>query len=147
MKWHPIQRHFVMAIYVLFSLASGLIKMSILFFYRRLSARSVSPAFRWILRITIAIIGVYTGEYLRSLHSCTFCDETNIGLVIFVFITVFMCTPVSAFWDRQDIPGKEYSYKCANEGAEIVANGVISTVQVLSTPIPTSQDGFSDKFV
>ncbi|KAH7085478.1 hypothetical protein BKA63DRAFT_18643 [Paraphoma chrysanthemicola] len=111
MKWHPIQRHFVMAIYALFTLSSGLIKMSILFFYRRLSARSVSSAFRWTLRITIAIIGVHT--------------------VIFVFITIFMCSPVSAFWDSQnlDMLSKGYTYKCANEGAEIVANGIISTVQ------------------
>ncbi|KAF2025555.1 hypothetical protein EK21DRAFT_76162, partial [Setomelanomma holmii] len=104
-KWHAIQRQFVMAIYVLFSLASGFIKMSILLFYRRLSARSVSPTFRWTLRITIAVIGVYT--------------------IIFVFVTVFMCSPVSAFWASQDIKnlGTDYSYKCANEGAEIVANG------------------------
>ncbi|KAH8714071.1 hypothetical protein GQ44DRAFT_829934, partial [Phaeosphaeriaceae sp. PMI808] len=109
----PKQRHFVMSVYTLFPLASGLIKMSVLLFYRRLSSRAVSPTFRWILRITIASIGIYT--------------------IIFVFIPVFLCSPISAFWDQQDFkvrsrPGG-YTYKCTNEGATIVANGVVSTAQ------------------
>ncbi|KAF2831694.1 hypothetical protein CC86DRAFT_274269, partial [Ophiobolus disseminans] len=111
-QYFPIQRHYVMAIYALFTLASGLIKMSVLLFYRRLASRAVSRAFRWTLRITIAVIGIYT--------------------IIFTFITVFMCRPVSAFWDQENIKllaSGKYKFKCANEGAEIVANGVISTVQ------------------
>ncbi|KAH7371591.1 hypothetical protein BKA66DRAFT_590975 [Pyrenochaeta sp. MPI-SDFR-AT-0127] len=112
-EYFPKQRHFVMSIYALFPLASGLIKMSVLLFYRRLSSRAVSPTFRWILRITIASIGVYT--------------------TLFVFIPIFMCSPISAFWDQQDIKVRfrsgGYTYKCSNEGAEIVANGIVSTVQ------------------
>jgi hypothetical protein len=61
-KWFPFQRHYVMAIYALFSIASGLVKMSILLFYRRLSTRTVSSAYRWTLRITIASIGLSTGK-------------------------------------------------------------------------------------
>jgi hypothetical protein len=57
-----------MTIYALFALASGLIKMSVLLFYKRLSSRAVSPAFRWTLRITIAIIGLYTGMARRRLE-------------------------------------------------------------------------------
>lgn len=49
-----------MAIYILFTLASGLVKMSVLLFYRRLSSRAVSVAYRWTLRLTIALIGIYT---------------------------------------------------------------------------------------
>ena len=36
--------------------------MSVLLFYRRLASRAVSPAFRWTLRITIAVIGIYTSK-------------------------------------------------------------------------------------
>ncbi|KAF9700510.1 hypothetical protein EKO04_001498 [Ascochyta lentis] len=110
-KYYPIQRHYVMAIYALFSLASGLIKISVLLFYRRLGSRAVSPAFRWTLRITIAVIGIYT--------------------IVFVSITMFMCTPISAFWNQINMKLllTGYKYRCANEGAEIVANGIISTIQ------------------
>jgi hypothetical protein len=58
--------------------------------------------------------------------------------VIYVFITIFMCSPVSAFWDQENfllIASGNYRYKCLDEGAEIVANGVLSTVQVCITGI------------
>ncbi|KAL5113780.1 hypothetical protein ACEQ8H_008354 [Pleosporales sp. CAS-2024a] len=109
---HPLQRYYVMAIYILFTLSSGLIKMSVLLFYRRLSTRSVSRAFRWTLRITIGLIGMYT--------------------VIFIFITIFMCSPISAFWNQVNfvlIASGTYQFHCLDEGAEIVANGIMSTIQ------------------
>lgn len=120
-----------MAIYALFTLASGLIKMSVLLFYRRLASRAVSRAFRWTLRITIAMIGIYTSEtpHPQKLHWARLTSNA----VVFIFITILMCRPISAFWDQEDIKilaKGGYKYKCANEGAEIVANGVISTVQV-----------------
>jgi hypothetical protein len=69
-----------MAIYILYSLTSGLIKLSILLFYRRLSSRAVSPAFRWTMRITIFVIGGYS--------------------IAFIIIPIFACRPLSAFWDE-----------------------------------------------
>jgi hypothetical protein len=54
------QRKFVLAIYCIFTLASGFVKMSVLLFYRRLSVRTVSPPFRWIMRIMMVIVGGYT---------------------------------------------------------------------------------------
>ncbi|KAH7395324.1 hypothetical protein DE146DRAFT_615183 [Phaeosphaeria sp. MPI-PUGE-AT-0046c] len=109
---HALQRYYVMAIYILFTLGSGLIKMSVLLFYRRLSARAVSASYRWTLRITIGFIGLYT--------------------VVFIFITVFLCRPISAFWDQVNfikIASGTYEYNCLDEGAEIVANGILSTIQ------------------
>ncbi|KAF3047450.1 hypothetical protein E8E12_007053 [Didymella heteroderae] len=112
-KYFPIQRKFVMAIYVLYSLTSGLIKLSILLFYRRLSSRAVSPTFRWTMRIIMFIIGGYS--------------------VAFIIIPIFMCRPISAFWDQVDFTkfaqGQEWT--CINEGADVVAHGIISTVQDL----------------
>ncbi|KAH4057468.1 hypothetical protein HBH64_059660 [Parastagonospora nodorum] len=109
---YPMQRYYVLAIYVLFSIATGLIKMSILLFYRRLSSRAVSETYRWTLRILIAIIAIHT--------------------IIFVCVTILMCNPVSAFWKQEDfllVASGKYEFKCMNEGAEIVSNGVISTLQ------------------
>lgn len=100
-----------MAIYSLFTLASGLIKMSVLLFYRRLSTRAVSPAFRWALRITWVTVGIYT--------------------TAFVIIPVVACRPISAFWDQVDFRkiATGYEYTCINEGADVVANGIVSTIQ------------------
>lgn len=53
--------------------------------------------------------------------------------MVFIFITVFLCRPISAFWDQVNfikIASGTYEYDCLDEGAEIVANGVLSTIQV-----------------
>jgi hypothetical protein len=112
-KYFPIQRKFVMAIYILYSLTSGLIKLSILLFYRRLSSRAVSPAFRWTMRITIFVIGGYS--------------------IAFIIIPIFACRPSSAFWDQVDFIkiARGYEWTCINEGADVVAHGIISTAQDL----------------
>lgn len=102
-----------MAIYTLYTLTSGLIKLSILLFYRRLSSRAVSPAFHWTMRISIFVIGAYS--------------------ITFVLIPIFMCRPISAFWDQVDFAklARGYEYTCINEGVDVVAHGIISTVQDL----------------
>ncbi|KAJ4384601.1 hypothetical protein N0V86_000201 [Didymella sp. IMI 355093] len=112
-KYFPIQRKFVMAIYILYSLASGMIKLSVLLFYRRLSARAVSPAFRWIMRTSIVVIGGYS--------------------IAFCVIPIFACRPISAFWDQVDFAklAQGYKWTCINEGADIVAHGIASTTQDL----------------
>ena len=105
-----------MAIYSLFTLSSGLIKMSVLLFYRRLSSRAVSPTFRSLLQITWITVCIYT--------------------IAFVLIPLFACRPITAFWDQVDVKktaaaagGGGYQYTCINEGAGIVASGVASTIQ------------------
>ncbi|KAH5073595.1 hypothetical protein HBH95_151250 [Parastagonospora nodorum] len=69
--YFPIQRKFVMAIYALFTLASGLVKMSVLLFYRRLSSRSVSPTFRWTMRIMMVVVGGYTIAFILRSNTAT----------------------------------------------------------------------------
>ena len=112
-KYFPIQRKFVMAIYILYSITSGLIKLSILLFYRRLSSRAVSPAFRGTMRITIFVIGGYS--------------------LAFIIIPLFACRPFSAFWDQVNFAklARGYEWTCINEGADVVAHGIISTLQDL----------------
>jgi hypothetical protein len=102
-----------MAIYSIFTLASGLVKLSVLLFYRRLSSRAVSPVFRWIMRTMIVVIVCYT--------------------IVFIVVLSFTCQPFSAWWDQVNfamrlLPGG-YQYHCLNEGADVVANGIVATVQ------------------
>jgi hypothetical protein len=57
----------------------------------------------------------------------------DIWTAIFVFLTIFSCDPVSAFWDQENfllVLSGTYRYKCLDEGAEIVANGAMSAIQV-----------------
>ena len=49
-------RKYILAFECMFCVGSGLIKTSILLFYRRLSARTISATFRWMTWITIGFI-------------------------------------------------------------------------------------------
>ncbi|KAF2737387.1 hypothetical protein EJ04DRAFT_561554 [Polyplosphaeria fusca] len=119
-KWFIPQRKAVMAIECVFCIASGLIKISILLFYRRLSSRSISSGFRWATWITIGFIAAYS--------------------IAFTLVPLFACQPMSAFWDQLNIVkvAQGYKFKCINEGADVFSAGVISTVQDLVTAmLPT----------
>lgn len=106
-----------MAILCIFCTASGLIKISILLFYRRLSSRVVSKRFRWATWITIGFIAAYT--------------------VALTLAPIFGCDPISAFWDQANYNKliKGYKYRCFDEGADVFSASVISTVQDLITAI------------
>jgi hypothetical protein len=41
-------RKYILTVECMFRVASGLIKTSVLLFYRRLSARTISATFRWV---------------------------------------------------------------------------------------------------
>jgi hypothetical protein len=111
------QRQAVMAIYCLFCVATGLIKISILLFYRRLSSRIVSPGILWAIRITIVCIAAYS--------------------IAFTLVIIFGCKPISGFWDQVDVLKQlqGYTYLCVDEGAFVVSAGVISSFQDLTTAI------------
>ncbi|KAJ4299154.1 hypothetical protein N0V90_004398 [Kalmusia sp. IMI 367209] len=106
-----------MAIESTFCVASGLIKISILLFYKRLGARAVSKTFLWATRLTIIFIAGYS--------------------IAFTLVPVFGCNPISAFWDQVDFikVSNGYTYKCFNEGADVFAAAVISSAQDLLTAI------------
>ncbi|KAH7071758.1 hypothetical protein FB567DRAFT_455174 [Paraphoma chrysanthemicola] len=111
----PSQRKILLAVYILFAVASGLVKLSVLLFYRRITSRAVSRGCRWAMRIVMASIVAYT--------------------ISFIFAITFTCRPVEAFWRMVDWRFRfrkgGYQHKCINEGANIVANGIIASVQDL----------------
>jgi hypothetical protein len=110
-------RKYVLAQLCTFCVASGLIKISILLFYRRLSTRVVSKTFRLVTWIAIGFIAGYT-----------------IALTI---APIVGCQPISAFWDQVDVSKRlqGYKYHCFDEGADIFAASVLSAVQDLATAV------------
>jgi hypothetical protein len=110
-------RKYVLAQLCIFCVASGLIKISILLFYRRISSRVVSRTFRLVTWIAIGFIAGYT-----------------IALTI---APIVGCQPISAFWDQVDVRKRlqGYKYHCFDEGADIFAASVLSAVQDLATAV------------
>ena len=64
------ERKIVFAVYLLYILAGGLIKISILLFYRRLDARCIPSTFRIATWLSIAIITIFITAFTinRVLH-------------------------------------------------------------------------------
>ncbi|KAF2677970.1 hypothetical protein K458DRAFT_377526 [Lentithecium fluviatile CBS 122367] len=119
-RYFIIQRKYVLAIEVLFCIASGLIKISILLFYRRLSARAVSNTFRWVTWLSIGFIGGSS--------------------VAFTLVPIVGCKPMSAFWEQLDVVKvlSGYQYHCFNEGVDVFLAGVVSATQdLLAALLPT----------
>jgi hypothetical protein len=112
-----IQRKLILAIEVLFVIATGLIKVSILLFYRRLGSRGVSKAFRI---TTWAAIGF-----------------TIASTVVFFISPLVGCRPLSAYWEQSDVSNiiRGVKFNCNQEGAAITAAGVVSTLQDVITAL------------
>lgn len=110
-----VARKYILAILCIFCAASGLIKISILLFYRRLSSRVVSNRFRWATWLTIGFIAMSTFG--------------------FTIAPIVGCNPISAFWDQVNAIKivKGYKFRCFDEGADIFAASVISAFQDLIT--------------
>ncbi|CAI6342485.1 unnamed protein product [Periconia digitata] len=113
-----IQRKLILAIETTFCIGAGLIKISILLFYRRLSSRAVSTPFKWTTWISIVFIAAYS--------------------LAFSLVPIFGCNPISAFWNQVNIVyqfDKNYTYTCFDEAADVVTASAISTAQDLLTAV------------
>jgi hypothetical protein len=112
-----IQRKLILTIEILFVLATGLIKISILLFFRRLGSRGVSKAFRVTTWIAIGF--------------------TVASTITFFISPLVGCRPLSAYWEQSDVVEivKGTKFNCNNEGAAITAAGVVSTVQDVITAL------------
>lgn len=106
------ERKAALALYLLWMAAGGLVKISILLFYRRMNARVVTQKFRIATWINIILIGLY--------------------VVSFTLVLFLACKPFSAFWDQFDFVklAKGYTYKCrVDEGVDLLAASIISALQ------------------
>ena len=114
-----IQRKLILVIEILFVLATGLIKVSILLFFRRLGSRGVSKAFRTTTWVAIGF--------------------TIASTITFFISPLTGCRPISAYWEQSDVIKivQGVKFNCNDEGAAITAAGIVSTVQdVIAALLP-----------
>jgi hypothetical protein len=101
-----------MALEATYILATGLTKISILLFYRRLVSGSVSRGFVWAIRASIFSVAAYILTFENTL--------------------IFGCRPIYAYWNQVDpvwrtTPANTYS--CLNEVGALYAANITSIVQ------------------
>jgi hypothetical protein len=114
-----IQRKLILTIEILFVLATGLIKVSILLFFRRLGSRGVSKTFRVITWVAIGF--------------------TVASTITFFISPLVGCRPLSAYWEQSDVVKiiQGTKFNCNDEGAAMAAAGIVSTVQdVIAALLP-----------
>lgn len=102
-----------MAAKVLFLAAAAFIRFALLLFYFRLVSDTNLREFKW------------------ALHGTVYFNFST--FVIFTFLAIFQCTPISAYWQL----GK--SHQCIDEGKSSLAVGIISCfadLLVTALPIP-----------
>ncbi|USP80436.1 hypothetical protein yc1106_07710 [Curvularia clavata] len=106
-----VQRKLILTIEMLFVVGTGLVKVSILLFFRRLGSRGTSKTFR---------IVTWTAIGFQIASTVAFFISPLVG-----------CRPISAYWEQSSVInialGKKFN--CNNEGAAMAAAGVISTLQ------------------
>jgi hypothetical protein len=85
-------------------------KISILLFYRRLAAGTVTNRFLFIVHASIAFVVMY--------------------FVVF-FINLFVgCQPLNAFWNQIDLSWEaEHTYHCIDEPRNLLAAAIVSVIQ------------------
>lgn len=100
--------------------ATGLIKISILLFYRRLKDASISRRYLWIIYASIAFVAAYSIQ-------C-------------IILLIFNCTPISDYWN-QLAPDRIFTDRhpnCVGEGSSLIANTAISLSQdFVAAVVPT----------
>jgi hypothetical protein len=96
---------------------SGLLKISILLFYRRLSEISHNMLFLYVVRLAIAFVVLWT-------------------LAILV-VLLMACRPLSAFWESASLIPMQEPYTCLEEGVYWPLNICMSVVtDIMSVLIP-----------
>jgi hypothetical protein len=101
-----------MAIEGLYVFSTGLTKVSILLFYRRLVSGSVSRTFVWALFASIFSVVVY--------------------MITFEITLIFGCRPVDAYWNEIDPTWRTLNvgkYVCLDEVKALYAANIISILQ------------------
>jgi hypothetical protein len=104
-----------MVIEAMYILSTGLTKISILLFYRRLSNGAVSTTFHYTVLGCIAFV---------------------IGYIITFLFTLFLgCSPINSYWLQVSIPWvlaphvEGVDYHCFNEAANLMSASAISILQ------------------
>lgn len=114
------QRKLAFSAEILYLLAASLVKISILFFYQRLSPAALTRTYLWIIWGSIVSVALYG-----------FC---------YTFALIFACSPIDAFWNQLDIDwiATDRQYSCVSESASVLTAAIFSVLQdLIATILPT----------
>lgn len=117
--WLSTIQKFNMIFQIMFSWASSLTKISLLWFCKRLLGAGSK--------------GLYWGYNMGLIGAMAF---VGVCCALFTFMSIFQCSPMKAYWEL----APEYSYRCLNSGAIVFSASVINIftdflVTVLPMPL------------
>ncbi|KAE8387950.1 hypothetical protein ETB97_007918 [Aspergillus alliaceus] len=116
LEWIPAASKFNLLFQILFSLSSSITKLALLWFCKRLLGAGSKGLYT---KYNIVLIG---GMVLVALLC-----------IIFLFVCIFQCSPIHAYWDFQPT----YPHRCLNDGAVVFAASVVNIfTDFLSTVLP-----------
>ncbi|KAB8254856.1 hypothetical protein BDV32DRAFT_142559 [Aspergillus pseudonomiae] len=104
------QRQLALAMEMLYVIGSGLVRTSVLLFYRRMGFRSISRGFMLATWISIYSVVGYS--------------------VAFLAVIFGSCQPLHAYWNQIDPLWREsHTWECYNEAAHIIVATVVALIQ------------------
>ncbi|KAL4788075.1 hypothetical protein BJX76DRAFT_367792 [Aspergillus varians] len=115
-EWMPMVSKLNLTFQILFSLSCSMVKLSLLWFCRRLlivGTKGVYPIYNIAMIVGMVVVAI----------SCA----------LFVIISIFQCRPIHAYWDLDP----QYPYHCLNDGAAVFSASVINIfTDILTTTLP-----------
>ncbi|OGM50191.1 integral membrane protein [Aspergillus bombycis] len=116
LEWLSTASKFNLLFQILFSLSSSITKLALLWFCKRLLGAGSKGLYT---TYNIVLIGAMVLVALLC--------------IIFLFVCIFQCSPIHAYWDFQPT----YPHHCLNDGAVVFAASVVNIfTDFLSTVIP-----------
>ncbi|KAL1968958.1 hypothetical protein VTN77DRAFT_792 [Rasamsonia byssochlamydoides] len=115
-SWLPTTWKLTMSFQVTFTVASLFTKLSLLWFCRRILGTGIKGPF-------------------RTFNYCLVAAMTAVALLatIFIFLSIFQCIPVRAYWDVDPT----YPYHCLDGTADVFAASVVNiSTDFLTTVVP-----------
>ncbi|KAE8146654.1 hypothetical protein BDV25DRAFT_143484 [Aspergillus avenaceus] len=113
-----MQRKMALTNEMLYVFGSGMVRISVLLFYRRMGFRSISRGFVVAIHVSIASVIAY-----------------SIAFIVVIFAS---CTPLNAFWNQVNPKWEAtHTWKCYNEPVHLLAASSIALIQdVIATTLP-----------
>ncbi|PYI09979.1 integral membrane protein [Aspergillus sclerotiicarbonarius CBS 121057] len=116
LPWIPIITKYNLAFQLTFSLSCSIVKLSVLWFCKRL--------------IGTGSKGLYKLYYIVLIISLVF---VALCCIVFLLVSIFQCTPIHAFWDLEPM----YPYHCVNYGAAVFSASTVNiSTDFLCTILP-----------
>ena len=95
----------------LYVITTGLTKISILLFYKRVTS-TASLIYVWAIRMSIIFVTAYA--------------------IAFIFVIFLSCEPISAFWNQMDpLWARRHEWSCIDEAITMLSASITSAVQDL----------------